>query len=66
MPQITINTGVTARDGHEEKLTEYFCDWPGCSNIATRVLGCVRGLGIGSAVCYEHATPAPIKDEHRS
>jgi len=55
MPQVTIKTGVLAPDGNEEKLTEYLCDWPGCPNIATHVLGCVKGLGIRAAVCTEHA-----------
>lgn len=55
MPQVTVNTGMTAPDGHEEKLTEYICDWPGCPNVATEVLGCVKELGVCSAVCKQHA-----------
>ena len=55
MPQVTIRTGFTTQDGHEEILTEYFCDWPGCPNVATHVLGCVRAIGIRAAVCEEHA-----------
>jgi len=54
VPQVTIKTGLTAPDGHEESLTEYFCDWPGCANVATEVLGCVKELGISSVVCKEH------------
>jgi len=56
MPQVTIETGFVGLDGHEEKLTEYLCDWPGCPNIATHVLGFVRGIGMRSAVCDEHMT----------
>jgi len=56
MPQVTIKTGITTPDGREEKLMEYLCDWPGCPNIATHVLGCVRELGLRSEVCKDHAT----------
>ena len=55
MPQVTIHSGITTREGHEEKLTEYLCDWPGCPNIATQVVGCVKELGVVSAFCKEHA-----------
>ncbi len=55
MPHVIIKTGFTAPDGHEEKLTEYFCDWPGCSNVATEVLGRVREIGACTMVCKEHA-----------
>jgi hypothetical protein len=55
IPQITINTGITAPDGHEEKLTEYFCDHPGCPNVATHLLGCVKEIALGAAVCEDHA-----------
>jgi hypothetical protein len=54
MPLVTIKTGLAAPNGHEETLTEYFCDWPGCTNVATEVLGCSKELGICSAVCKEH------------
>jgi len=54
MPQVTIQTGFSGPDGHEEKLTEYLCDWPDCPNVATHVLGCVRGIGVHAAVCEEH------------
>ena len=56
MPQVTIKTGIAGPDGSEEELTEYLCDWPGCQNIATHVLGCVKELGLSVAVCEEHAT----------
>jgi hypothetical protein len=60
MPHVTINTGIKAPDGHEEILTEYICDWPGCPNIATDVLGYSKEIGICAAVCKEHvATKSP-------
>ncbi len=55
MPHVIINTGIVGRDGHEEKLTEYICDWPGCPAVATEVVGYVKELGMCSAVCEEHA-----------
>ena len=56
MPQITIRTGLHDPDGHEERLTEYFCDVPGCGNIATQILGCLVELRVMAAVCDEHAS----------
>jgi len=58
MPWVTIKTGLTAPDGCEEKLSEYFCDYPGCPNIATHVLGCIAELRLFASVCEEHA-PSP-------
>jgi hypothetical protein len=58
IPQVTIKTGLTTPDGREELITEYLCDHQGCPNIASHVLGCVREVGIVSAVCDEHA-PRP-------
>jgi len=58
MPWVTIKTGLTDPDGHEEKLTEYLCDHPGCPNIATRELGCLVELRLRAAVCEEHV-PKP-------
>ena len=55
MPQVTISTGIIAPDGQEEKLTEYFCDWPDCPNVATHVLGYAKDIGIRTAVCKQHA-----------
>ena len=55
MPQVTIKTGMAGIDGKEEELTEYLCDWPGCSNVAEHALGCVKELGLPLAVCEEHA-----------
>ena len=46
--------------GCEEKITKYMCDWPGCPNIATEALGCLRDLGMFCAVCKEHAPMRPI------
>ena len=54
MPWVAIKTGLTAPDGHEEKLTEYLCDYPGCSNPATHMLGCIVELRVMAAVCDEH------------
>ena len=56
MPHVTIKTGIAGPDGREEELTEYLCDWPGCSNVAEHVLGYVRELGLGVAVCQQHVT----------
>lgn len=60
MPQITIKTGLTTPDGHEEQITEYICDYPGCPNIATQILGCLVELRLMAAVCDTHAAnPRP-------
>jgi hypothetical protein len=56
MPRVTIRTGIFAPDGREEELAEYLCDAPGCANIATQVLGCIREFGLSAVVCHEHAT----------
>jgi hypothetical protein len=58
IPQITIKTGLTTPDGQEELLAEYFCDHPGCPNVATQTLGRVRELSVVAMVCDEHA-PKP-------
>jgi hypothetical protein len=55
IPQVTIKTGLTTPDGREEVITEYFCDHPGCPNVATQVLGCVAELSLAAVVCNEHA-----------
>ena len=55
MPRVTIKTGIAAPDGREEELSEYLCDWPGCPNIATQVLGCIREFGLSAVVCDHHA-----------
>jgi len=55
MPRVTLKTGNLAPDGQEEELSEYVCDWPGCPNIATQVLGCVREFGMSAVVCDQHA-----------
>ena len=56
MPRVTIRTGVFAPDGREEAITDDLCDAPGCPNIATQVLGCIKEIGISAAVCHEHST----------
>jgi hypothetical protein len=55
MPHVTIKTGLAAPDGRDEQLSEYLCDHSGCPNVATRVLGFVKELGLVAAVCEEHA-----------
>jgi hypothetical protein len=61
VPQITIKTGFADKNGKEEVLTEYFCDWPDCVNVAVEVLGFSRDIGVFAAVCEEHA--ASIKSD---
>ena len=55
MPRVTFKTGFMDADGREEELSEYFCDWPDCSNIADAVVGCAKEIGLCAAVCAEHA-----------
>ena len=54
MPWVTIKTGLTTPDGHEEQLTEYLCDHPGCPNIATHMLGVIVELRLIASVCDQH------------
>lgn len=54
MPWVTIKTGLITPDGREEKLTEYLCDYPGCPNVATQMLGCLAELRLSASVCEEH------------
>ena len=62
MPRVTIRTGAIGPDGREEELTEYLCDAPGCPNVATEVVGCVRELRLFVATCLEHAVVRNEKD----
>ncbi|MGH9146809.1 MAG: hypothetical protein ACRD1Q_08880 [Vicinamibacterales bacterium] len=55
MPLVIINSGEAAGDGGEERLLEYMCDYPNCPNRAERVIGFVREIGGGFAVCLRHA-----------
>ena len=55
MPRVTLKTGFLGPDGREEELSEYFCDAPGCPNIAAYPVTCVRELGLSVVVCAEHA-----------
>ncbi|MGH9901895.1 MAG: hypothetical protein ACRD68_08810 [Pyrinomonadaceae bacterium] len=55
MPLVTIRTDVTDADGGEETISEYLCDCPDCPNIAVHVVGVVRDLNTGLAVCSDHA-----------
>ena len=56
MSRVTIKTGFMDPDGREEELTEYMCDYPDCPNIATEVLGYLRGLRLTATVCDVHAS----------
>lgn len=55
MPRVTLKTGFTGPDGREEELSEYLCDAPGCANVATHVVGCIRDLGLCLITCAAHA-----------
>lgn len=55
MPNVTVRTGMLGPDGHEERITEYLCDSPGCPNIATQMVGCVMEIRFCVALCDEHA-----------
>lgn len=54
MPWVVIKTGLKTPDGNEEELREYICDFSGCANVATHVIGCVVELGQVAKVCAEH------------
>jgi hypothetical protein len=56
MPRVTIKTGFTTPDGHEEVLSEYLCDYPGCQNVATHMLGILVELRLMASVCEVHAS----------
>jgi hypothetical protein len=66
MPRVTIRTGIVAPDGREEELSEYLCDWPDCPNIATQVVGCVRGFGLSTVMCHEHAAGSGSSNRTRT
>jgi hypothetical protein len=55
LPRVVIATGIAGPDGREEKLSEHLCDHPDCANIAVEVVGVVRELAQGFALCAEHA-----------
>lgn len=56
MPRVVIKTGFVAPDGRQEELAEFMCDWPDCPNVATNVLGCIKELGLATAVCDDHGS----------
>jgi hypothetical protein len=58
MPRITIKSGFPSPDGGEEVLSEYLCDWPGCSNVGVHPLGGITELRAVAIVCEEHTPPA--------
>ena len=61
MPRVTIRTGFIGADGREEELSEFLCDAPGCPNVATEALGCVKDAGMAVVVCADHAaSPADL------
>jgi hypothetical protein len=60
IPQVTIKTGLKTPDGREELLAEYFCDHPGCHNIATHVLGCTVELCLVAVVCKRARPEASV------
>ncbi len=55
MPHISIKTGFTDLDGREEELSEYLCDYPGCPNFATQILGRLVEARTMAAVCDTHS-----------
>ena len=55
MPLVTLKTGFHAPDGREEVLSEYLCDMPGCANVATHAIACIKELGQSLITCQEHA-----------
>jgi len=55
MARVVIRSGLLRPDGRQEELAEFLCDWPDCPNIATHVLGCIKELGLATAVCDKHA-----------
>jgi hypothetical protein len=63
VPQVVIATGIIGEDGNEEVLSEYLCDAPGCPNYASRVVGFSTELGVGLALCAEHARPTPLPED---
>ncbi len=50
MPLVVISSGKS-----DERLFEYMCDYPDCPNPAERVIGFVREIAGGFAVCLRHA-----------
>ena len=66
MPRVTIKTGIAAPDGREEELTDYLCDWPGCPNVATQVLGFSREIRLAAAVCEEHRAVTRPRQENKT
>lgn len=64
MPEIRIKLDL---GGHEETLTEYFCDWPDCPNPAVEVVGAAAERRTQIVMCRVHAAElAKIKAKKRS
>ena len=66
MPRVTLKTGIVDADGHEEVLHEYFCDWPGCTNVAAHVVGFVKEICLSTVVCDEHAALIDVRNRNQS
>jgi hypothetical protein len=54
VPRVTIKSGGRTPDGREELISECFCDWPGCLNVAEHSLGVISDIGLSASVCGEH------------
>jgi hypothetical protein len=55
MPWVKVEAFDRDPDGDEGELVTYRCDWPGCTNPAQAVLGCVREISACFALCAAHA-----------
>ena len=65
MPQVTIRTGFFGKDGQEEILSEYLCDWPDCPNIAVHVVSTSRDTSTATAVCSRHAAEIKAQSQRK-
>ena len=52
MPEIRITLDI---DDRKEILTEYFCDWPDCPNVAVEVVGVSGESKARMIMCRVHA-----------
>ena len=67
---LIIQSGSTDAVGHDQdgiyrsrrprrKTMEYLCDYPGCPNVATHLLGSIPALRLIASVCNEHLPDLP-------